>query len=321
MKPWIPAIKYFNIFFILLYAGLISCGQKEKGSLHGTPQQLVFVRRDGAVNHIYLMDVDSSSGIGSNTRRLTQNSEAENYPSPSPDGKKILYQRDVDGAAIYAINIDGSGQQRLSPTPGFDVNPTWSPDGRQILFVRVMGLIVPNQQPKTEIHVMNADGSGDHIILPSTVFSVEPRWSVQNQIVFMSSMNGGLHIFTMQSDGTNIRQLTTEANNGDPVWSPDGRRISFGSDREGNGKLNIFTMNADGSEVKQLTHFDIPVESGDTYWSADGTRICFEMDINGHLQSDPEAYAEVWTMLSDGTSQRSTHQSCSGVGCAPRWLH
>jgi Tol biopolymer transport system component len=123
----------------------------------------------------------------------------------------------------------------------------------------------------------------------------------------------------MNSDGSGLVQLTSGAINADPVWSPDGRRITFGSDREGGGKLNIFVMNADGSGQQQLTHFDVPYEAGDTNWSSDGRKITFEYDISGMQQSDPSAYAEVWTMNADGSGQTSTGVQCSDVGCAPRW--
>ena len=311
-----------SIFFIYIVCFLFPGCSRSQPTSEPIPAEVVaFVKKTGNVNHIWLMDLNSS-GIGNNTRRLTNDRESENYPSWSPDGKLILYQRDYDGSAIYIVDADGKNARRLSPTPGFDVTPSWSPDGSKIIYARVLGFIVPNQIPKTEIRVMNADGTGDHVILPSGDFSVEPRWSVNNEVVFMSHMNdpnGPLHIFTMHIDGTNIRQLTQEGNAGDPVWSPDGTQISFGSDREGNNKLNIFVMNSDGSNVRQLTHFDVPVESGDTNWSSDGTRIIFEWDINGKKQSDPNAYAEVWIMNADGTNQVSTRQPCSCVGCAPRW--
>jgi len=279
---------------------------------------VVFANKSENINHLWLMDLNSS-GIGYHARRLTNDAEPENYPSWSPDGKRLAYQRDYNGSAIYIVDAGGKNQHRLSPTPGFDATPSWSPDGKQIIYIRVGRLIVPGQVPKTEIHIMNVDGSGDRVILPSSDFSVEPRWSVNNQVVFMSHMNGGQQIFTMNIDGTNIKQLTNEADNGDPVWSPDGGQISFGSDREGNGKLNIFVMNADGSNLIQLTHFQVPIESGDTNWSSDGTKIIFEYDIDGQLQSNPNAYAEVWTMNANGTQQLSTRQPCSSVGCAPRW--
>jgi TolB protein len=280
---------------------------------------MAFVSRQSSVNEIYLMDVDAW-GVGANPARLTNDADAENYPSWSPDGKRLVYQRDFNGSAIYLINADGTGQQRLSPTPGFDVTPSWSADGTQIVYVRLLEVPQPNQPPMTDIRVMNVDGTGDHVILANTRFSVEPRWSVKDQIVFMSLMDSSdLQIYVMNADGTGLRQLTNAGNNGDPVWSPDGNRITFGSDREGGNKLNIFVMNADGTQLEQLTHFDPPYEAGDTNWSSDGKKIAFEWDINGKKQSDPNAYAEVWTMNPDGSGETNTGVQCSDVGCAPRW--
>jgi Tol biopolymer transport system component len=74
-----------------------------------------------------------------------------------------------------------------------------------------------------------------------------------------------------------------------------------------------------GSEVQQITHFDPPYEAGDTNWSSDNRKIAFEWDVGGSGQSDPDAYAEVWTMNPDGSSAVSTGIPCAGVGCAPRW--
>jgi Tol biopolymer transport system component len=298
---------------LLFFAG---CGRAQSpGSSLNT---IIFVNKSANINHLWLMDLNSS-GIGYHPRRLTSDAEAENYPSWSPDGKQLLYQRDYNGSAIYIVDADGKNQHRLSPTPGFDATPSWSPDGIQIIYTRIAGLITPGQVPKTEIHVINADGSGDRVILPNSDFSVEPLWSVKNQIVFMSRMNGGQQIFTMNADGTDRKQLTHEGDNGDPAWSPDGSQISFGSDREGNGKLNIFVMNADGGNPRQLTRFEVPNESGDTNWSSDGTKIIFEYDVAGQLQSNPNVYAAIWTMTASGSQQLSTGQPCSSVGCAPRW--
>jgi len=280
---------------------------------------IAFVRQDDNVNHIYLMSVDAT-GTGSTPKRLTTDAEAENYPSWSSDGRHIAYERALNGSAIYVIDADGADEVRLSPTPGFDVTPSWSPDGTQIVYARLASAPAPNTPSVTDLRIMNADGSADRSVLAATTFSVEPRWSVNDQIVFMSLMGGSnLEIYVMNSDGSGLVQLTSGAINADPVWSPDGRRITFGSDREGGGKLNIFVMNADGSGQQQLTHFDVPYEAGDTNWSSDGRKITFEYDISGMQQSDPSAYAEVWTMNADGSGQTSTGVQCSDVGCAPRW--
>jgi Tol biopolymer transport system component len=291
-----------------------------RGLGHATAGRMAFVNQQNSVNYIYLMDVDAA-GVGSNPVRLTSDVEAENYPSWSPDGQRLAYQRDFNGSAVYVINQDGTGEQRLSPTPGFDVTPSWSPDGTQIVYARLHSAPEPNQPPLTDIRIMNADGTGDHAVLASTLFSVEPRWSINDKLVFMSLMDGSgdLEIFVMRVDGGGLRQLTSGGNNGDPVWSPDGSRITFGSDREGGNKLNIFEMKANGKKQKPLTNFDVPDEAGDTNWSSNGKKIAFEFDINGMKQSNPNAFAQVWTMNPDGSGEISTGVQCSDVGCAPRW--
>ena len=59
-------------------------------------------------------------------------------------------------------------------------------------------------------------------------------------------------IFSVPSGGGEARQLTSnEAFDSKPVWTPDGKRIVFRSDREGSD--DIFIMNANGGSVKRLT--------------------------------------------------------------------
>ena len=74
-----------------------------------------------------------------------------------------------------------------------------------------------------------------------------------------------------------------------PTWSPDGRRIAFGSDRDGNRE--IYVMNADGSGVTRLTDNDA-IDSGPA-WSPDGRRIAFSSTRDGSF--------EVYVMNADGS--------------------
>ena len=309
---------------LLMICGVASgCGSDDTGVDPGPGPpgvgRIAYVSRQDSVNQIYLMDIDAS-GKGIAPTKLTGDSEPENYPSWSPNGRQLLYARDLDGTAIYLINADGTGQRRLSPTPGMDINPSWSPDGARIIYARVVELPEPGKAPMTEIRIMNVDGSDDHAIFGGSSLNAEPRWSVIDRVVFFSNMSGDfINVYAVNIDGTDLRQLTTEGNSSDPVWSPDGMRITFGSDREGANRLNIFVMNADGSQQEQVTDFDVPIEVGDTNWSSDGKKIAFQYGIDGKKQSDPDAHAEVWTMNADGSSATSTGISCTNVGCAPRW--
>jgi len=84
--------------------------------------------------------------------------------------------------------------------------------------------------------------------------------------------DGVWQIFTMNGDGSGIRQLTrSRADNRAPVWSPDGRRIVFVSDRDGNKEL--YRMDADGSHLTNLTRN--PGQDYNPAWSPDGSRIAF----------------------------------------------
>ena len=57
----------------------------------------------------------------------------------------------------------------------------------------------------------------------------------------------------LNPDGANLRRLTrNKAEDWFPAWSPDGKRIAFSSNREGNHE--IYVMNADGSDQKRLTN-------------------------------------------------------------------
>ena len=60
-------------------------------------------------------------------------------------------------------------------------------------------------------------------------------------------------IFTMRANGAHERRLTNSpgVNDFDPEWSPDGRRIAFASNRDGDDE--IYTMKPNGSGVRQLS--------------------------------------------------------------------
>jgi Tol biopolymer transport system component len=76
----------------------------------------------------------------------------------------------------------------------------------------------------------------------------------------------------MNADGTQKRRLTrNRAFDAGPVWSPDGRRIAFRSDRD--DQTAVYTMRASGEDQKKLTRSTAP--QGGPAWSPNGARIAF----------------------------------------------
>lgn len=126
------------------------------------------------------------------------------------------------------------------------------------------------------------------------------------QIVFASKRGATWQIYRMDGNGGNLRQLTTTGNNYAPVWSPDGSRIAFDSDRFGD--RDIFVMDADGSHQTQLTTDS--AEDREPAWSPDGSLIAF--------QSDRYTPRDVFVMNPDGSNQRAL-TSVDAVDALPDW--
>jgi TolB protein len=314
---------------LVLVGGIALHGFEDQGPAHlnspligplsswaTTNNRIAFVEARGGDDFIYTMNAN-----GTDSTELTNCGPGECYPSWSPDGKEILFQGEYNGIGIYVMNANGSDVRRLSQAPSLDVRASWSPNGSKIIFSRVVAPPVNGGIPNTEIDCMNANGTDVRTILPAhNTFNIEARWSPSgSEIVFMSGLHHSQQIYAMNADGSDVRMITSQGANGDPFWSPNGSRVSFGSNRQGGGKLNVFTMSPDGADVQQVTHFLPPYEAGDTSWSPDGRKIVFELDKGGDGQSNPDASAQVWIINANGTGAVSTHQVCSAVGCSPRW--
>ncbi len=72
---------------------------------------------------------------------------------------------------------------------------------------------------------------------------------------------------------TVVRMITRDpAFDGWPAWSPDGKRIVFGSNR--GGEFRIWVMNGDGTGAQQLA--ELPGRSTSPKWSPDGRWISFD---------------------------------------------
>lgn len=138
--------------------------------------------------------------------------------------------------------------------------------------------------------------------------------SDRGRITFMRQDSSGFwQVWVADADMTRQRQLTHQrANSGWPVWSPDGRRIAFDSDRDDpdpDDSLainDIFTMRPDGTRVTKLTgSVNFNADAG---WSPDGSSIVFNSD-----RANPAGRQSIFVMKADGTRVRRVTRLPSNV--------
>ncbi len=223
-------------------------------------------KRDGAYRwalddyDVYAVRID-----GQEMQRLTTSPGYDAEATISPDGKTIVWTSVRDGDLdIYAMNLDGTKVRRLTDEVGYDGGAFFSPDSKRIVYrafhpteqadidryreLLAQRLVEPGQ---LEIFVMNADGSGKRQVTSNKASNFAPYFHPDGRrIIFSSNVEtrgeGGrpsFHLYLIGDDGAGLERVTTEGHfNSFPMFSPDGKRLVWVSDRNAKepGEFNVF---------------------------------------------------------------------------------
>jgi len=148
-------------------------------------------------------------------------------------------------------------------------------------------------------------------ILPEKLISLEEQLYKQTKIAFTSGKFKTSDIYIMNADGSELKNLTNNpARNEIPCWSPNGTKIAFTSNRDGERNSEIYVMNADGSEPINLTNH--PAKDYYPSWSPTGEKIAF--------YSLREGNPEIYIMNADGSEQtRLTNNTGMDWSLYPSW--
>lgn len=223
---------------------------------------------------IYVMNYD-----GSGQTRLTSDAADDSAPVWSPDGTKIAFQSARNGVnyQVYVMNADGSGQVNVSNSTANDTQPSWSLDGTKIAFASDR-----DQAGFSSIYVMNANGSSQTRLTSSGngFRDEQPAWSPDGmklaftttrdstvvtwqewylgELVVKTKLLINKEIYVMNADGSaQVRLTNTMGNDDSPVWSSDGTKIAFRSDRDRtccDPTEQVWVMNADGGNQVNLSN-------------------------------------------------------------------
>ncbi len=182
---------------------------------------------DGEFSNIYIINSDGSAKF-----KLTQDG-TENYgPVWSPEGDKIIYVSNEGGNYnIYSMVLENGIKQRLTHDQYYPNYLSFTPDGGKVLYTA--GKI---DSTIFEIYVLDLASLDLRRLTDYRSYTSMPLWAEGDIIVFGSDMNGSSQIYSINSDGNGLRNLTrNDYDNYLLGISSDGSSIfyqTFGSDGE-----------------------------------------------------------------------------------------
>ncbi|HSE37763.1 MAG TPA: protein kinase, partial [Blastocatellia bacterium] len=235
-------------------------------------------------------------------------SVGDNTPSFSPDGSQLAFSR-ISGQGvedIYLMRVEGGEPKRLTFDNRDIRDLDWTAEGREIVFIS-------NREGDMGLWRVSVSGGAPERLLTAVGYDIA-RLSISRQ--------GDRLAYTQSFVDTNIWRvelgiqrkvsvptmlISSSKSDSAPQYAPDGKRITFRSDRS--GSLEIWACEADGSNPLQLTNFNGP-QAGSSSWSPDGRQIAFD--------ARPEGNPDIFVISAEGgRPRRLTEDPAEEI--APSW--
>jgi TolB protein len=212
-------------------------------------------------------DIFTANPDGSDLKQLTKTPGYDAEAVISADGKKIVFTSVRNGDLdIYTMDADGSNVKQLTHELGYDGGPAFSPDGKMIVYRA--------HHPKTEQEIKDyKDLLAQNLIRPTY-----------------------LEIWTMNSDGSNKRQITDlGAASFAPAFYPDGKHIIFSSNvgsTGGMGNFELYGVDLDGKNLERITFTD--GFDGFPMFSPDGKKLVWISGRNAKVPHETNVFIADW---------------------------
>ncbi len=213
-------------------------------------------RSQGYVWGIFAYDLYTVGVDGQDLRRHTDSPGYDAEATVSPKGDRIVFTSSRDGDLdVYIMAIDGTDVKRLTDEVGYDGGAVFSPDGSKIAWrasrpadeegrakfkaLLDKGLVRPSQ---LELFVMDVDGSNKRQVTKNGKANFGPFFAPDGKrILYCSNQDcpkgRSFDLYLVGLDGTGTERVTWYSNDahddfdGFPMFSPDGKRLAWCSNR------------------------------------------------------------------------------------------
>ena len=258
--------------------------------------KVAYVSGPRGAKEILMADYD-----GAGATPVTRNGSINLMPMWSPDGRSLAYTSYSQGYPdLYrAFPFERRQPQTLAAFNGINSSPAWSPDGKSVAMTL-------SKDGNPEIYILTlATGTFKRLTRHAGI-DTEPTWSPSGRdIAFISDRNGPPHVFVMDTEGANVRPLTSGGRHTQPRWSPKGDVLVYTMRQ---GTHDIWAVNADGSSPRRLTSG--PGDNQGPTWAPNGRHLMFQSNRLGGWQ--------IFSMLADGSAQTPVTRG-AGESTSPSW--
>ena len=198
----------------------------------------------------------------------------------SPDGRKVAVSamdpRNPEILGIWLLDSGGGSEQRLT-FHDEDYKPAFSPDGSRLLYSSIV------RPTGTDLRIRDLGGMGpDDVVVHDPRFCYVGDWSGDGRSALMTAGALG-EKYSIQllsvGEGKVSPWLVTGSNERDPVFSPDGRWVAYGSDESGAYEIYVRAFSGAGSKW-QVSR----AAGSQAKWRGDGREL-FYLTADGHMMS------------------------------------
>ena len=223
-------------------------------------------------------------------------------PAFSPDGKRIAFLCERNNLFfVFVTRPDSTGVRQITNEDVGPQNLAWTADGKRLLLTnpRTNQLLEMDMENGKQAPLVFAQ-DGSQPAVPRSGGRLGYTRSFENVDIW------GTRLDAIGAEPQRMLVSSTRTQGG-PDISPDGKRITFESDRS--GVQEVWVADIDGSNPVQLTHFNNPL-TGSPRWSPNGQLIAFDSRAGGQ--------AGVYIVNPDGGTPKRFSPNANGDSM-PTW--